>query len=151
MKPAAEQQAELFDSQHRRFYAIAFGWSWVIWIGAWILGEALEIGDTLFNEELVWQAVFERDVIAKVLAVSLVSLIAVYGPMLGGIIASRTDPAIANGHLSERVRRVSVGSQNWMMVLAALGIVTIPPLLISVLAFDPATASTPRSSCRART
>ena len=133
---APQQQFELFESPHRRFYAIAFGWSWLIWIGAWIIGEQLEIGDTLFNEELVWQVIFEGDVAGKVLLVSLLSLLAVFGPMIGGIISSRMDPAVPDGHLRDCLRKRGIGSSNWSLVLGALGIVIVPPLLISVLAFD---------------
>ena len=136
MKSVERQPVDLFDSPHRRFYAIAFGWSWILWIGAWLLGEALNIGDTLFNEELVWQLIFERDVAAKVLLVSFLSLLAVFGPMIGGIISCRMDPAIPAHHLRDSLRRRGIGSQNWALMLGALGIVIVPPLLISLLAFD---------------
>jgi len=134
--PTPEQsRTDLLDVHHIRYIAVAFGFSWIIWIGAWILGRTMGV-EALFNEEFVWRVLFERDVSADVLIVSLVSLVAVFGPMIGGIYASRRDPTIPKGALAGSVRRVGVGRLNYLIMLAALALVVIPALLISIVAVD---------------
>lgn len=130
------QTAGLWDSPHRRYVAIAFGFSWLFWISGWILGEILDSGETLFNQDFVWRIMFQRDVPAAAVVVSLVSMIGVFGPMIGGFLAARTDPAIPTGHLASRIRRVNVGAANWRMMLMVLGLVTIIPLAVSVFSLD---------------
>lgn len=130
------QTAGLWDSPHRRYVAIAFGFSWLFWISGWILGEILDSGETLFNQDFVWRIMFQRDVHAAAVVVSLVSMIGVFGPMIGGFLAARTDPAIPTGHLASRIRRVNVGAANWRMMLMVLGLVTIIPLAVSVFSLD---------------
>lgn len=130
------QTAGLWDSPHRRYVAIAFGYSWLLWIGAWVLGRVLDSGDTHFNQDFVWRLIFQRDVPAEAVIVSLISMAAVYGPMIGGILASRTDAAIPDGHLGKRFRRFKVGAVNWRAMLAVLGGVTVFPLAFSLFALD---------------
>jgi len=57
-----QQAAALWEPHHVRFVAIALAWSWVLWMGAWLMSRARGIEEMLFNEEAVWRIVFERDV-----------------------------------------------------------------------------------------
>lgn len=134
----AQAKAELWDRPHIWYLVIAYGWSWVLWIGAWLLTEALGAGDVLFNQDFVWEALFEGGVSGDLLLVSFIALAAAWGPMLAGIIMSRRDPATALSDLSRRIRRVSVPPRFWLVACAVLLIVVAPPLLISVLAIDQA-------------
>jgi membrane protease YdiL (CAAX protease family) len=136
MATRTREPAQLWEPLHIRYVAIAFGWSWVFWIGGWLLARAMDTGDVLYNENLVEGTVLLRNVPGDLMLVSAVSLIAVWGPMLAGIIISRSDPAIPGGDLWDRIRRVGVGWHNYRWVLGVLAIVTAPPLLFSMLAFD---------------
>ena len=138
MTPRTEAPAELWEPLHLRYTAIAYAWSWVLWIGGWLLARALDAGDVLYNENLVERTLLTRDVAGDLMLVSAVSLIAVWGPMLAGIHTSRMDPAIPAGDLWNRIRRVNVGWLEYLWVLGVLVLVTVPALLVSVLAFDQA-------------
>jgi hypothetical protein len=89
----------LWSQPHLWFLRIAYGFSWLLWVGAWALSVASDTGTVLFHADLVWEAVFEGRVGSSLLPVSLTALVAVYGPMLGGIVASRRDDAFAGGDL----------------------------------------------------
>jgi len=132
----ADPEAELWDRPHIRYLAIAYVWSWALWIGAWLLTEALEAGDVLFNQDFVWRVLFDGDVPSDLLLVSLIALIAALGPMVAGVLMSRRDPVIPAGDLGRRIRRFDVAPQFWLTALVVLAIVVAPPLLISVLAMD---------------
>jgi membrane protease YdiL (CAAX protease family) len=71
--------------------------------------------------------------------VSLIALIAVFGPMIAGVLSSRRDPLIAERDLMARVRRVDVGWSTYLTMLALLAFVTLPTLLITALAVDRST------------
>lgn len=138
IEDSAVAPVPLWDRLHTRYTVIAFAWSWLLWIGAWLLTEAIEAGDVLFNQDFVWRVLFDGDVSSDLLLVSLISLAAVWGPMLAGMVMSRRDPAIPPGDLAARIRRVSVAPRHWLTALAVLAIVIVPPLLFSVLTMDAA-------------
>ena len=124
-------RAGLWEAPHVRYLVIAYSFSWVFWVGAWITSRTVGSGDVLFNEDLVWDAVFDRQVSTTTLTVSLLSLVGVYGPLVAGVVMSRRDPAIASGDLRRRVARVKVGARTYGAVLAILTLVTLPALLIT--------------------
>lgn len=131
-----QRAAALWEPPHVRFVAIAFVWSWVLWIGAWLMSRASGIEEMLFNEEAVWHIVFERDVSSDALIVSAVSIAAVFGPMIAGFAATRRDPAVSTRELFARIRRIDVGGSNYFAALAVLAIATAPPLIINTLTVD---------------
>jgi membrane protease YdiL (CAAX protease family) len=134
-----QPEAQLLDRPHVHYLAIAFGWSWTLWIGAWLLGRFLDVGEVLFNESIVWRVVFVRDASSDVVLVSLIALTAVFGPMIAGILSSRRDPLISKGGLSARLRRVDVGWGPYQTMLALLVFVTLPTLMITLLSVDRST------------
>lgn len=138
-EPTAATRASLWERDHVVYLAIAYTWSWVLWIGAWLLAWKAELGDLLFNEEFVWQVLFDGDVNTDLVLASLLALLAVYGPALGGVIMSRHDPAIPPGDLWERVRKVRVPARMYGAVLGILALVTLPPLIVSALVVEPST------------
>lgn len=131
-----QQLTPLWHAHHVRFVAIAFGWSWVLWIGAWLMSRAMGIEEMLFNEEAVWRILFERDVSNDLLIVSVVTIVAVFGPMIAGFVATRTDPAVSSSDLRTSIRRVGVGRSNYLIALAVLAIAVVPPLIINSLTVD---------------
>ena len=138
MTTRTEAPAELWERPHVRYVAIAYAWSWIVWIAGWLLARSLDAGDVLYNENLVDRMLFARDVPGDLMVVSALSLVAVWGPMLAGIYVSRLDPSIPDGVLWQRIRRTDVGWVNYRWVLGILVLVTAPALLVSVLAFDQA-------------
>ena len=66
----------------------------MLWIAGWFVADVTDAGDLLFNEDLVWRVGFVRDVATPLLIATGIAFLAVYGPMIGGIVASRLDPAI---------------------------------------------------------
>lgn len=126
--------ARLWEGPHLLFLGIAYGFSWVLWLLAWRLGD--DGADVLLNQDLVWELVFVGEVPARLALISLVALVAVYGPMIGGVVASRIDPAIPAGSLGRRIRKVNVGGREYGLVFLILLAVTIPPLLLTALTTD---------------
>ena len=135
---ADDQRAGLWDRPRLRFLIIAYGFSWVFWLGAWIAAAATDTGDLLFNETLVFDVVFGGDPSGTLVALSLLSLVGVYGPLIGGVVASRSDPAIPPGDLRARLLRVGVGGRVYGMVGLILLTVTVPTLAVSAVIADPA-------------
>jgi len=134
----AGQRVGLWDRPRLRFLIIAYGFSWVFWLAAWIAAAATETGDLLFNESLVYDVLFGGDPSGTLVALSLLSLIGVYGPLIGGVVASRSDPAIPPGDLRARLLRVGVGGRVYGMVGLILLIVTVPTLAVTAAIADPA-------------
>ncbi len=131
-------RAGLWDRPRLRFLIIAYGISWVFWGAAWIAAAATDTGDLLFNETLVFDVLFGGEPSGTLVALSLVSLLGVYGPMIAGIVASRADPAIPPGDLLRRIRRVGVGGSAYGAVALILLIVTVPTLAVTAVIADPA-------------
>ncbi|MBK8074703.1 MAG: CPBP family intramembrane metalloprotease [Kineosporiaceae bacterium] len=128
--PAA--RAPMWARPHVVFLLIAYGFSWTLWIAGWIVADLTDAGDLLFNEDFVWRVGFVRDVAAPLLIATGIAFFAVYGPMIGGIIATALDPNIPKGSLRQRVRDVGVGGREYALVLAVLLGVTLPALVITV-------------------
>ena len=135
-RASSNQRLSLWARPHLLFLTIAYGYSWLLWLGAWVYAERAEAGDLLFNQEAVWRFVFERDVPRDLAVASLIALLAVFGPMLAGIVMSRRDTAIRAGDLEQQVFKVNVGWSEYGRVLGVLAIVTIPPFVISALFVD---------------
>lgn len=131
-------KVSLWDRPRLKFLVIAYSFSWALWIAAWIGAGITGSGDLLINENLVYDGLFVGGVPAALLALSMVSLLAVYGPMIAGIMASRSDPAIPPGDLRRRLTRVSVGAGTYGLVLLILLVVVVPTLLATALTAQPA-------------
>ncbi|MGB9373455.1 MAG: hypothetical protein WCA82_04765, partial [Jiangellales bacterium] len=114
------QRVGLWDRPRLRFLVVAYGVSWVFWLGAWVAAAATDAGDLLFNEALVFDVLFGGDPSGTLIALSLLSLLGVYGPMVAGVVASRADPAIPPGDLRQRVLRVGVGGRTYGLVALIL-------------------------------
>jgi membrane protease YdiL (CAAX protease family) len=117
---------------HVVFLLIAYVFSWALWIAGWIVADVTDAGDLLFNQDFVWRVGFVHDVPTALLIATAVAFPAVHGPMIGGIVASRMDPAIRKGSLRRRVTNVRVGGREYALVLAILLGVTLPSLVITV-------------------
>jgi len=133
---STEPAAALSEPQHVRFAAIAFGWSWALWIAAWLMGRGRGVDEMLFNEEAVWRIVFTGDVTSDDLLVAFVAIAAVFGPMVAGLITTSGDPAVSTSDLLARIRRVDVGRSNYVFALGVLAVVVVPPLAINALSVD---------------
>ncbi len=132
------QRVGLWDRPRLRFLVIAYGVSWVFWLGAWVAATATDAGDLLFNEALVFDVLFGGDPSGTLVALSLLSLLGVYGPMVAGLVASRADPAIPAGDLRQRVLRVGVGGRTYGLVVLILLLVTVPTFAVTAVIADPA-------------
>ncbi len=128
--------ARLWQRPHGTYLAIAFGYSWVLWIAAWIAAGQAGVGQPLLNEGFVWPVLFDGPLPGGLLLPSLVALAAVYGPMLGGMIASRRDPSIPSGSLMRQVLKVNVGGREYGRVVLILLIVSLPALILTVATVD---------------
>lgn len=117
---------------HVVFLLISYVFSWTFWIAGWLVADATDAGDLLFNQDFVWRVGFVRDVPSPLLVATGIAFVAVYGPMIGGIVASRMDPAIPRGSLRQRVTRANVGGREYALVLAILLGVTLPALVLTV-------------------
>jgi membrane protease YdiL (CAAX protease family) len=132
------QRAGMWDRPRLRFLIVAYGFSWVFWLGAWIAAVATGTGDLLFNEALVFDVLFGGDPSGTLVAMSLLSLLGVYGPIIAGILASRSDPTIPPGDLRERLLRVGVGGHVYGVVALTLLLVIVPTLVVTAAIADPA-------------
>lgn len=115
---------------------IAYAFSWLFWIVSWFITQNMDAGDLLFNADLVWALFFGGEASNTVVALSLLSLVGVWGPLIGGIIATRLDPAVSSDDLWKRVRRVGVGARSYGLVLGILLMVAGPAALIVGLTTD---------------
>jgi membrane protease YdiL (CAAX protease family) len=129
---ASGSGAPMWARPHVVFLIIAYAFSWTLWIAGWIVADVTDAGDLLFNQDVVWRVGFVRDVATPLLVATGIMFPAVYGPMIGGIVASRIDPAIPRGSLRRRVTDVRVGGREYALVLAVLLGVTLPSLVLTV-------------------
>lgn len=120
----------LLRREHIVFLVIAYGFSWTLWIGAWLVVRRTGGEGLLFNEELVWVAMFEQGSFAPLLGASGLGLLAVYGPLVAGFVASAVDPSTSPQDLYRRIRAVRVGSTWYLRGLLILIAVTAVPGLI---------------------
>lgn len=126
----------VFEKPHLIYLAIAFGVTWPIWIATWLIARSMEAGDQLFNQDLVWNLFFDREATGTVVWLSLLSLLGVFGPMIGGIVATRLDHSVSLSDLRERVGRVQVGVRWYGLVIGILLLVAGPAALIVALTTD---------------
>lgn len=136
MDSVSEARTGLWAGPHVVFLAVAYAFSWLFWIVAWFVAENMDAGDHLFNADLVWALFFEGEALTAVVWVSLLSVVGVYGPMIGGIVATRLDPTVSSDELWRRVRRVGVGGRYYGLVLGILLLVAGPAALIVALTTD---------------
>lgn len=129
--PAANRATSWRSRYHLIFLAVAYGISWPLWIAAWLLARSTGVGDLLLNEELVWGLLFEGGLASPVLGVSVLALVAVYGPLIAGVIATRVDPSTDLGGLRQRTTRVAVGSRWYLrLALVLLGVAVVPGMVM---------------------
>ena len=131
-------RAGMWDRPRLRFLIVAYAFSWVFWLGAWIAAVATGTGELLFNEALVFDVLFGGDPSGTLVALSLLSLLGVFGPMIAGLLASRSDPTIPPGDLRERLLRVGVGGHVYGVVALILLLVTVPTFVVTAAIADPA-------------
>ena len=129
---ASASRVPMWARPHVVFLLIAYVFSWALWIAGWIIADVTDAGDLLFNQDFVWRVGFVHDVPTALLVATAIAFPAVYGPMIGGIVASRMDPAIPRGSLRRRVTDVRVGGREYALVLAVLLGVTLPSMVITV-------------------
>ncbi len=130
------ERVGLRERHHIIYLAIAYGFTWVFWIGAWLAGRSADVGDLLFNADLVWAGVFDNEPVTTAFWISLLSLPGVYGPLLGGVVATRLDPAVDPADLWARVRSVGIGARWYGLVLGILAVVAGPAALVVALTAD---------------
>lgn len=126
--PSAGDRMPVLRREHFFFLVVAYGFSWTMWVIAWLLARRSGV-DLVFNEELVWSALFDEGSLGPLLGVSGLALLAVYGPLLAGLIASAVDPTTSLQDLYRRMRLVRVGSTWYLRVLLILIAVTAVPAL----------------------
>lgn len=131
-----DERVNLWIRPHIRYMAIAYGFSWLFWIGSWLMTQRRDVGDQLINEDLVWRLFGDGAAATTIVGLSLLSLVGVYGPMLGGIIATRLDPTVSSDELWSSVRRVGVGGREYGLVMGILLLVAGPAALIVALTTD---------------
>lgn len=112
----------LFDRPHVVFLAVAFGVSWTIWLVAWWLARTVGDGTIQFNETLVAPLVDGGAAGRYADAVSWFAVLAVYGPLIGSLVAARVDPDFAWKDLWARALRVRVGARWYGAILAILAV-----------------------------
>lgn len=85
---ASGWRAPTWARPHVVFLLVAYAFSWTLWIVGWIVADVTDAGDLLFNQDFVWRVGFVRDVATPLLVATGIAFPAVYGPMIGGIVAS---------------------------------------------------------------
>lgn len=125
----------LLERPHVIYLAVAYGFSWVIWITAWWLAQATGNGVLYLNESLIAPIVLgTADSEAPVGgAISWFAVLAVYGPLLGSVVAARFDPDFAWGDLWKRVLRARVGARWYGVMLGILALTAGPAAVIVAL------------------
>jgi membrane protease YdiL (CAAX protease family) len=126
----------LWERPHLIYLGIAFGFSWLIWITAWLITRNMAPDDQLFNADLVWTLFFDDEPMATIVWLSLLSMLGVYGPMIAGIVATRFDASQSLDDLWQRVGRVRVGARWYGLVIGILVLVAGPAALIVALTTD---------------
>jgi membrane protease YdiL (CAAX protease family) len=131
MQAAENERTEMWARPHVTYLALAYGISWIVWIAAWFFARASDAGDLLFNADLVWALRPDADATAA-LAISLVAIVATFGPMLAGIVASKRDPAVGLASLGRRTADVGIGLRWYGLALGMLVAVAGPPAILAV-------------------
>ncbi len=105
-------------------------------IRSWLITQNTGADDQLCNADLVWTLFFDGEPMATIFWLSLLSMLGIYGPMIGGIVATRIDPSKSLDDLSQRVGRVRVGARWYGLALGILVLVAGPAALIVALTAD---------------
>jgi membrane protease YdiL (CAAX protease family) len=127
----------LKDEHIRRYLVIAFGFSWLMWIGAWVLSEATANSDILINAEFVKPLIDGDSVLRATLIFSIMSLLGVYGPMLGAYLTAKNDPDVSWRAIRQSSLHYKKSSKKYFMIaLSILGIIIVPTLLLTALMSD---------------
>ena len=134
--PRTQTQAGVFERQHLVYLGIAYGFSWLFWIGAWLITRSADAGDQLINADLAWALFFEGEGVTAVVWLSLLSLVGVWGPMIAGVVATRIDPTTSSGQLRSRVGRVGISLRWYGLALGILALVAGPAALIVSITAD---------------
>ena len=135
MSEQTTERTEMWERTHLVYLAIAYGLSWVIWIGVGLFASATDAGDLLFNADLVW-ALRPDAPSTGALGISVVAILATYGPMVAGIIASRRDEAVGLASLKRRTSAVRIGARWYGLALGMLVAVAAPPAILAALTAD---------------
>jgi len=102
--------------------SIAFLWTWICWIGAFLLadfwGFVLDTGSSIFN-------LFSLSKQSNVLMVQILFVLGVYGPILGYF--------IAGGH-KETKNKKNGTSKLWILAICIPIVMTVPSGIFSLLA-----------------
>ena len=132
----SEERVGLWVRPHIIYIGVAYAISWVFWIGSLIIAEGMDAGDQLINADLAWDLFFESEASSTIVWLSLLSLLGVSGPMIGGIVATRLDPAVSSDDLWQSVRKVRVGGRTYGLVIGILLLTVGPAALIVALTTD---------------
>lgn len=132
----SEERRSLWERPHVVYLALAFGFSWVIWIVAWLLSQRPGTDDLLINQDLVFALFFDGEATPALIGLSLLSLLGVYGPLFAGVVATRLDPSVSLSDLWRRTTRVRIGARWYGLVLAILAVVAGPAALVVALTTD---------------
>jgi membrane protease YdiL (CAAX protease family) len=124
----------IWKRPHLVYLGIACSISWVFWIASWLVVRSTAGGaPLLFNADLVWTLFFDADQLSTIAWLSLLSMAGVYGPMIGGIVATSIDPSQSLDDLRSRVIRVGVGGRWYGLVVGILALVAVPAAVIAAL------------------
>lgn len=114
------------------FIATSYLFSWTFWLLAWILAQDLSTG-LLYNEALIRGVLFDSLSI-QVLLVSFLSLVGVYGPLVGGVLATAVDGEASLRDLAARTLKIGIARRWYLSALAILLVAWLGPLLILLAA-----------------
>lgn len=130
------EQVAIWERPHVVFLSVAYAFSWLLWIVSWLMTQSTNVGDQLINADLVWTLFFENEGMTTVVWLSILSLLGVYGPMIGGVVATRIDPSVDLSGLRQGVQKVRVGTREYGLVLGILFLVAGPAALVAALTSD---------------
>ena len=143
MEPASETRKHRWNERpHLIFLAVSYGLSWTVWIVAWALARTSGDGVLLFNEALVAPLLDEAAVGARRIdGLSWFAVLAVYGPLVGSLVATRFDPEMGWRDIGRRALRARVGLR-WYGAIVAILLGTAGPaaLIVALTAERSATA-----------
>jgi membrane protease YdiL (CAAX protease family) len=124
----------LKDKNISIYLLVAFGFSWLMWVGSWILIRIFGSSDILINAEFV-KSIIEGDSIPGfVLLFSLLSLLGVYGPMLGAYFASRKDPNVDWKNIKISSFKYNKSDYKYYrLAILILCLIIVPTLLLTAL------------------
>ena len=139
MKPAAGHPppAPVYTPSDWRFLGIAFGFSWTLWIVAYLLAVRAGFGAPLYNEELVWTWFRGDGALGPLAWISVLSLVAVYGPALAALVVASGDRDEGVAGLLERLRPRAITGAELGRVALILGLVVAPAVLLTALTAAP--------------